>query len=862
MVNQDTRAGFADTWSSDNNDVKFFYGDPSSAMIQDRITTTTTLGPCDPEAGLVCGLSSPFTALAGGPQESFTTTSSCLQDHLSLQEDTLWRTFIETKADGEHEICSRNGETRIALLQGKENVASTHGYQEVLSHLLQPLRSSSSTGAATGEWGFSLFSPPTAVSQERDDNHHRESPKQHQRHQLEESSLLQELNIMLLPTSSEARQTHGGLLLPTLSEPMPTSSLVAGLLQGGEQSHGSSSQTVSSSPRPPPGFSTSSGQHSQILSRVSLESHGSHHQRGDSGSDASFGLLSCSSAESVNTCVDSRSSVPDGGVVRTANTCGRTRVTSMMRDSLPSRRKVLFERRDDKSLSPFQCLLRRQIELFEADQRDVDGINQLRKNQRRRGRQDMKKQIIVGQVGIRCIHCGSQAMSIPGAVLFPTLQSTYRASKTMADRHLMHNCTNIPEFTRQELIRVHLLENSTDSSVRLGGACDWASALQAAGVVQTAEKRLLFDDRQNISSPPSPARPAVGEWGCSVLLSESGTCQAKQDEQYRHRVPKRLGGHKQVDSVLLQDLSILSPATSIEALQHQNKLLLALLAEKLQSSLSLSDLLHGGHNAGQPSCHVTTPPGLSTLLGTCSQKSPRSVHPSYSSLSSDVQSCSSAESTEADSCSCTSNDAGAVRSTAAAAKITTEVAILCDKPPPRRNILFELRDEKVLSPYQCLLRRQIELFEADKNDVDGINQLRNQQRHGRPDWKKQIIVGQVGIRCIHCGTHSMRTQGAVYFPTLHSTYRASKTMADRHFMHKCTNIPEFTRQELIRVHLLENSKDSSLRVGGARHWASALQAVGIVQTGVEKRLLFDDRFDIPSQQKEFTIECDRAGLRL
>ena len=66
----------------------------------------------------------------------------------------------------------------------------------------------------------------------------------------------------------------------------------------------------------------------------------------------------------------------------------------------------------------------------------------------------------------------------------------------MADRHLMHNCTNIPEPTRQELIRVHLLENSIDSVRVVGSARTWASALLADGVVETDEKRLVFENRR------------------------------------------------------------------------------------------------------------------------------------------------------------------------------------------------------------------------------------------------------------------------------------------------------------------------------------------------------------------------------
>lgn len=70
--------------------------------------------------------------------------------------------------------------------------------------------------------------------------------------------------------------------------------------------------------------------------------------------------------------------------------------------------------------------------------------------------------------------------------------------------------------------------------------------------------------------------------------------------------------------------------------------------------------------------------------------------------------------------------------------------------------LYMSCDDESLSEYQCLVRKQIEIFEAMKDDVDSNAQGRN-----RP-----IVLGQVGIRCRHCTMlpPKHRARGAVYYP--------------------------------------------------------------------------------------------------
>ena len=65
-------------------------------------------------------------------------------------------------------------------------------------------------------------------------------------------------------------------------------------------------------------------------------------------------------------------------------------------------------------------------------------------------------------------------------------------------------------------------------------------------------------------------------------------------------------------------------------------------------------------------------------------------------------------------------------------------------------------DEEQLSEYQTLLRKQLTIFEATQEDVELTIQGR----------KKRVVLGQVGIRCLHCAGFPLRVRGrgAVYYP--------------------------------------------------------------------------------------------------
>ena len=141
-------------------------------------------------------------------------------------------------------------------------------------------------------------------------------------------------------------------------------------------------------------------------------------------------------------------------------------------------------------------------------------------------------------------------------------------------------------------------------------------------------------------------------------------------------------------------------------------------------------------------------------------------------------------------------------------------------PPPRSaGIPLALScDDEQLSEYQMLVRKQLEIFEAQPEDVESNTQGR----------KKQVISGQVGIRCRHCAGFPLRQRGrgAVYYPAkLNGVYQASQNMASSHLCESCQCIPPALKAELRG---LRDRRDTAS--GGKQYWADGARAMGLHET--------------------------------
>jgi hypothetical protein len=127
------------------------------------------------------------------------------------------------------------------------------------------------------------------------------------------------------------------------------------------------------------------------------------------------------------------------------------------------------------------------------------------------------------------------------------------------------------------------------------------------------------------------------------------------------------------------------------------------------------------------------------------------------------------------------------------------------------------QDVEHLSKYQVLIRCQLEFFVSQEDDVTYSVQGR----------KKQIHIGEVGIRCRHCShlPHRLRGRGAGYYPAkLSGVYQAAQNMATNHLNQFCNCIPAEIRDELCS---LRGGRHDSATGGGKQYWANKCVEIGL-----------------------------------
>jgi len=187
-----------------------------------------------------------------------------------------------------------------------------------------------------------------------------------------------------------------------------------------------------------------------------------------------------------------------------------------------------------------------------------------------------------------------------------------------------------------------------------------------------------------------------------------------------------------------------------------------------------------------------------------------------------------------------SRSAGASAGTAPAQHLATMPAIrlaqqrsalpqrmLVNNLPERKDgsfpvVLYQENDEHKLTAYQCLIRKQLELFEADEDDV------RCSTRQGRT---APIKLGQVGLRCRHCAGVQLaaRTKGAAYYSqTVEGIYQIAQNMSKVHLCERCYRIPRDVRRQLIVLR-----SDCRRAIGGKEYWSDNIRSLGVyVEEGI------------------------------
>ena len=143
------------------------------------------------------------------------------------------------------------------------------------------------------------------------------------------------------------------------------------------------------------------------------------------------------------------------------------------------RRLILYISSDDNVLAENQIAIRRNIELFEATQADVDTSVSGR-----------RKPLVVGQVGIQCVHCSIVPIKQrkKGARYYPAkLDGIYQAAQNMAYCHLAQSCDHIDYNAKSKL-----LSFQRNRSNGHGGKSYWSQTARAQGIFETERFGLKF----------------------------------------------------------------------------------------------------------------------------------------------------------------------------------------------------------------------------------------------------------------------------------------------------------------------------------------------------------------------------------
>lgn len=133
---------------------------------------------------------------------------------------------------------------------------------------------------------------------------------------------------------------------------------------------------------------------------------------------------------------------------------------------------------DARNLSEYQVFIRKQIEIFEADEAIAASSAQGR-----------NRPVVIGQVGVRCIYCAQLPFRErpKGAVYFPSkLTGLYQASQNMQMNHFSSTCQLMPAHERKIMFE---LKDQRSSSLG-GGKQYWTNAARVLGIYETENEGL------------------------------------------------------------------------------------------------------------------------------------------------------------------------------------------------------------------------------------------------------------------------------------------------------------------------------------------------------------------------------------
>lgn len=166
--------------------------------------------------------------------------------------------------------------------------------------------------------------------------------------------------------------------------------------------------------------------------------------------------------------------------------------------------------------------------------------------------------------------------------------------------------------------------------------------------------------------------------------------------------------------------------------------------------------------------------------------------------------------------------------------LTTHLASRQDSAIPifsDRRLLATPNDDQFLNPVHCFVRKNVEVFIANASDVEAP----------APGRKKPIVMGQVGIRCIHCKDlpPKYRVKRAIcYPPTIASLYHAVSNMKFDHYG-ACRGLSPQERQSFSDLKAASSNRKAAAASGGLASRNSASLARYYQQSARRDLGLFD-----------------------
>lgn len=435
---------------------------------------------------------------------------------------------------------------------------------------------------------------------------------------------------------------------------------------------------------------------------------------------------------------------------------------------------------DASVLSPLHVFVRQQVEVFTATDQDICQPAPGRKNR-----------VQLHQVGLRCIHCRDVPPRdrVKRAVCYPS--SVGRVYHSVSDMKFDHftNCKAFPAHVRarfQELKVESKQKRSSSSKAPKAPSYMFSSTAQCYH--DAACKMGMVDAKGGLFMTKDLRLP---DDASIVTTNDSNNM---NNNMWDHHSDPSRHHHQQQHQQLFHASSFVSGgATAAAAAMPEPCVDIAatsripILPKLIHNNTTPLPFVIDGYSMA-----AAFPMGLAAatqspnLLSNLQNNNGNAIMSSLASYLYTLNSCPIQSESKIDQRVQQPIAAPASPPVARNVACSTTATATSSRSSTRRGWrLTAPLDEQHLNPLHCFVRRHIELFVADKDDMAAP----------APGRKTRVVLGQVGLRCIHCtNLHPKdRVKRAVCYPAaVGGIYHSVSNMKFDHF-DKCRGLPETDR---------------------------------------------------------------------